>query len=50
MSTFGNHGVLGTTTAAEPEDPLWTDLAAPLAFFYDGFESANTSAWSVTIP
>jgi len=49
-SALANNGVLGSTTAVEPEDPSWTADAAPLAFFYDGFESATTSAWSVTIP
>jgi len=48
-STIANDGVLGTTTAVEPEDPLWTDQAAPLAFFFDGFENGDTDGWSTTV-
>ena len=33
-SPIDNSGVLGTTTAVEPEDPQWTYQAAPLAFFF----------------
>lgn len=49
-STFGNDGVLGPTSAVEPEDPQWTSGVPHIAFFFDGFESSDTSAWSVTIP
>ncbi len=48
-SPIANGGVLGPTTAAEPEDPLWTDQAAPLAFFFDGFENGTTGGWSMTV-
>jgi len=43
-------GVLGLTGAVEPEDPDWTTDVAPLAFFFDGFETGNTGAWSTTSP
>jgi hypothetical protein len=49
-SQIANNGFLGNTAAVEPEDPQWTGLAAPLAFFFDGFESGGTGAWSVTVP
>jgi len=44
------HGVLGLTGSIEPEDPQWTSQTAPLAFFFDGFESGGTGAWSATLP
>lgn len=50
-SPIANGGVLGNTVAVEPEDPQWAAEGVPyLAFFFDGFESGNTTGWSVTIP
>ena len=49
-SSIANDGVLGSTTAVEPEDPLWTDPAPGLPFFYDGFEDGGTSAWLGVVP
>lgn len=48
---LANQGVLGFTTAIEAEDPAWELQGVPfVAFFYDGFESGDTSGWAVTIP
>jgi len=47
---FANSGTLGPTIGVEPEDPLWSDPVPYLAFFYDGFKSGGTSAWSATVP
>ena len=47
---FGAHGVLGSTAAIESDDPQWTSQVPPVAFFFDGFESANTDAWSSVTP
>ncbi len=47
-SLIDNDGVRGITSSAEPEDPSWTTDAAPIAFFFDGFESGDTSAWTTT--
>jgi len=47
---FANNGTLGPTIGVEPEDPMWSDPVPYLAFFYDGFESGGTSAWSATVP
>lgn len=45
-----NHGVLGSTSSVEPEDPQWTFDAVPIvAVFDDGFENGTTSAWSMTV-
>ena len=49
-TSFDNGGVLGATTAVEPEDPQWTEPVPYLAFFFDGFESGEPSAWSVAVP
>jgi len=48
--TLANNGVLGSTTAVEPEDPSWTTDAAPISFFYDGFETGDTTMWLVATP
>lgn len=50
-SPIDNGGVLGSTSAVEPEDPHWATGGVPyLAFFFDGFESGTTTGWSVTNP
>ena len=49
-TAFGAHGVLGSTVVIESDDPQWTSQVPPVAFFFDGFESANTDAWSSVTP
>jgi hypothetical protein len=49
-TAYGAHGVLGSTAGIESGDPLWTSQVPPVAFFFDGFESANTDAWSSVTP
>ncbi len=49
-TAYGVDGVLGSTPASESDDPQWTNQVPPVAFFFDGFESGNTDAWSSVTP
>lgn len=50
-STLAANGVLGTTTAVEPEDPQWASNWVMIStIMTDDFESGGTTTWSVTVP
>ncbi len=52
LTSFANHAVLGSTSGSDENDPTWvsSDAVAITPLFEDGFESADTTAWSITIP
>ena len=49
-TAYGSDGILGSTSAGGSDDPQWTDPVPYVAFFYDGFETGDTTAWSNSMP